>query len=686
MDFRGHQEDAARDTRRLALLYALAVVAVVGIFHLASRFVWALLTSNAELPFGFLAINLLATAGLTLGGSLIELDRLGANPSLIPHRLGARELEPGAARLDFSERRLLNLVEEMALAAHLPVPRVFVLERDPSINALTTGMRREDATLMVTRGALERLARDELQGVVAHEVAHIASGDVVILTRTLALSTGLEMVYDAGRRGVGLSVVTLVPGILLMVCGYMGHLASLLIAAAMSRSREWHADTEAVRLTRLPRGLGDALRKALWLAGQPDSRGGLLANASAVLLRPAMFQVPGTGSELFATHPSLADRIRRLLGHAATPLPCPLAVRTDPFGAAAEAEPVAARGGILNGAAGSGAAGSGAAGTLALVSGARFLATAGGALALDGMPAAIRERSAGFSLPKAAEAGNGAVREPRDEAIDVDWLVSRGLPALEFERVEAVAPDTSARLAILARAAHEPTRAVALAALLILGAGIEKSLWPNRWRAAADLQQGLAETLKAIGPDRVETLRWPLLELVSATLRPLARAWREDILWLLRSQLDLEQRVTLAEWIYYLLLRVRLMPLSEAAWPGDESSTDPAAAVRWVLQLLARVSQQPELKADRVANEIIRRSHLSRTGQRHPPFDVGGLQSTVGALRRLPQLQRPLLMRDLAAFLPPDAPVEARDFLRVLAIIIDTPVPGFAAPGGSLST
>ena len=167
------------------------------------------------------------------------------------------------------------------------------------------------------------------------------------------------------------------------------------------------------------------------------------------------------------------------------------------------------------------------------------------------------------------------------------------------------------------------------------------------------------------------------MELIAATLRPLARPWREDLLWLLRSQLDLDQRVTLVEWIYYLLLRVRLMPLSEAAWPGDETSTEPAAAVRWVLQLLAQVSQQPGLKAERLANDIIRRAQLSRTGQGHPPFDVGGLQSTVGALRRLPQLQRPLLMRDLVALLPADAPVEARDFLRVLAVIIDTPVPVF---------
>ena len=685
MDFRRAQEDAARDTRRLALLYALALVAVVGVFHLACRLAWWLLTDGADPPIGFLAINLLATAGLMLGGSLIEYDRLTSNPSLIPHRLGARELEPGAARLDLSERRLLNLVEEMALSAHLPVPRVFVLERDTSINALTTGMRREDATLMVTRGAIERLKRDELQGIVAHEVAHIASGDVVILTRTYALSTGLEMVYDAGRRAAHLSLLSFVPGLLLLVCGWLGHLASLIIAAAMSRSREWHADAEAVRLTRLPRGLGDALRKAQWLASQPEAGGGRLGEPSAALLRPAMFQVPGGAAEWFATHPPLPARVKRLLGAALPPLPCPLPTRVDPF--ATPVDPLASDAAQFNAARASPAqtlaalrAGGGAvaqspaeAGVglglglgLGLVAGTRQLA----------VPVPATDTNAGSVAGTVARPAP-APAERGDDGINVDWLARRGLPELEFERVVPVAPDMSTRLVALARAAHEPTRAAALATLLILGAGIEKSLWPSRWRAAADLQEGLAEALKAIGPERVETLRWPLMELISATLRPLARAWREDLLWLLRTQIDLDQRVTLVEWIYYLLLRVRLLSLNDAAWPGDEASTEPAAAVRWVLQLLARVSQQPGLKAERLANDIIRAAHLSRTGQGHPPFDVGGLQSSVGALRLLPHLQRPLLMRELVAFLPADAPVEARDFLRVLAVIIDTPVPTF---------
>ena len=709
MDFRQHQEDAARDTRRLAVLYGLAVVAVVGAFHLGSLWVWSLLTNGSAPPIGFFAINLLATAGLILGGSLIEYDRLQSRPTVIADRLGARQLEPGAARLDLAERRLLNLVEEMALASHQPVPRVYLLDRDLTINALTTGMRREEATLMVTRGALERLARDELQGVIAHEVAHLASGDVVLQTRTFALVTGLELVHDAGKRAFRLGYIYAIPGALLVACGWLGHLAGLILAAAMSRSREWHADAEAVRLTRLAKGLAGALRKAQWLASQPDGASGTLNERSAALLRPAMFQIPGKGHEWFATHPPLAARVQRLLGRSASPLPCPLRAAPNVF-SGGPAPAADARSGPAVAAVATVAAGGavspvdvllpGLPGLPGLLgAGSRFLAppemrgqdpAAGGADGVAEADPADPARSA-YSADKPASADKpgpadraDAPRTDRDEEdVDVSWLADRGLPALDYAPVQPIEPDNAARLVVLARAAHEPTRAAALATLLILGAGIETDLWPNRWRAAAALQVGLADELKAIGPERVETLRWPLLELAGATLRPLARPWREDLLWLLRTQIDLDQRVTLVEWVYYLLLRVRLMSLSEAAWPGDETSTDPAAAVRWIVNLLAKVSQQTELRAERLANDVIRQAHLSRTGRDHPPIDVGGLQSAVGALRRLPDLQRPLLMRELAGFLPPDAPVEARDFLRVLAIIIDTPIPLFPVNRGA---
>jgi Zn-dependent protease with chaperone function len=642
VDFRHHQQTAARDSRRLWLLYGVAVVAVVAAFHLGCLFAWRVIAGDAPLPLGFFTVNLLATAGLIVGGSLLEYQRLDSHPSTVADRLGGRELEPGAVRLDPAERRLLNLVEEMALAAHQPVPRVHVLERDLSINALTTGMRREDATLLVTRGAIERLNRDELQGLVAHEIAHVSAGDVAIHTRTAALTTGLELVHDAGSRALALGYLYVLPGALLIACGWLGHLAGCLLGAAMSRQREWHADAEAVRLTRLPDGLAGALRKVQWLAIHSADRDGTTAERAAAAFRPAMFHVPSVGSRLLATHPPLATRVRRLIGRELPPLPCPLATRRLP--AAFAITPPLDAGPLEIG---------------------PF-----GARPLEAHPLEAPPAGAPRLLTPVAGAS------PEDDE-GADWLSKRVLPTLDGGPVTALAPESAARLMELALAAHEPTHAAALATLLILGAGVEPALWPGRWRAAEPVQQRLAEALKAIGPDRGHALRWPLLELCSATLRPLARPWREDLLWLLRSQIDLDQRVTLVEWIYYVLLRARLMPLAEMAWPGDESPADAAGAVRWVVQLLARVSQQPELRAERLTNELIRSAHLSRTGQGHPPFDVGGLQASVGALRRLPDLQRSLLMRELATFLPPDAPVVARDFLRVLAVIIDSPLPRF---------
>ncbi|MBA3478644.1 MAG: hypothetical protein H0T52_09650, partial [Lautropia sp.] len=232
-------------------------------------------------------------------------------------------------------------------------------------------------------------------------------------------------------------------------------------------------------------------------------------------------------------------------------------------------------------------------------------------------------------------------------------------------------------LSALVTATHNSNSAAAMAALLVVGGSIEGEVWPLRWRAATGRQAELAARLRRLGPQMVEGLRWPLLELCAASIRPLARPWREDLLRMLRGQIEIDQRVTLAEWIYYMLLRARLLPADTDSWRGDESEANAAEAVRWVMALLARCVGEPDLRAQRVSNDIIQRFGLSRTGQSYPPLDVGGLQAATASLRHLPMLQRPLLLKRFVKFLPPEAPIEARDFLRILALIIDCPMPEF---------
>jgi hypothetical protein len=217
-----------------------------------------------------------------------------------------------------------------------------------------------------------------------------------------------------------------------------------------------------------------------------------------------------------------------------------------------------------------------------------------------------------------------------------------------------------------------------MCALLILGTGPEPEVWPNRWRAAQTHQNAIATGLRALGPAAIEGLRWPLIELCAATLKPMAIPWREELLRMLRGQIELDGRVTLTEWIYYMLLRARVLPQQEAAWRGDEQAANSAEAVRWLVSLLARVVGEPALRGERLANDLVRELGLTRTGQSHPPHDIGGLQAAIAVLRSLPMLQRPLLIRRLVEWMPSESPIEARDFIRVLALIIDSPMPRFA--------
>jgi Zn-dependent protease with chaperone function len=216
-------------------------------------------------------------------------------------------------------QRLVNVVEEMAIASGLPVPEIYVLESERGINAFAAGRTPADAAIGVTRGALEQLTRDELQGVVAHEFSHILNGDMRLNMKLIGFSFGILVLYLAGRsiiramgrgarfrgRGKG-SAIPVLLGLGLVIIGWIGVLLSRIIKAAVSRQREVLADASAVQFTREPLALAGALRKI----------GGFtpyLETVEAEEVSHMMFGRPGpTFAGLFATHPPLDERIRAL--------------------------------------------------------------------------------------------------------------------------------------------------------------------------------------------------------------------------------------------------------------------------------------------------------------------------------------------------------------------------------------
>jgi Zn-dependent protease with chaperone function len=323
MNFYARQADAHRQTRVLVVLFVLALLAIV----VAVNFVvlTAVAVSDTEAPglpdaawighrpgtVTLTSLIVLAVVGLA---SLYKTMVLRAGGGVVAKSLGGDRVDRGSS--DPLRRRLHNVVEEMAIASGVPMPEVYVLEHESAINAFAAGHSPSNAAVAVTRGALERLNRSELQGVIAHEFSHILNGDMRISLRLMGLLFGLLVIAligrtvlrfsgrSSGNRKGGIAFIALA-ALAVMVLGYIGVFFGRLIQAAVSRRREALADASAVQFTREPEGLKGALVKI----GGYDM-GSKLQNVGVDEVAHMLFASGMT--RLFATHPPLIERIRAL--------------------------------------------------------------------------------------------------------------------------------------------------------------------------------------------------------------------------------------------------------------------------------------------------------------------------------------------------------------------------------------
>ena len=307
MNFFEQQAAARRNSSRLVILLGLAVIAIV----LAVDGVVWIATQSPKLVL-FATIASVAVVAL---GSMYRIASLGDGGEAVAQQMGGtlvaeNTTEPGL-------RRLRNVVEEIAIASGVPVPKVYVLEHEAGINAFAAGYSTSDAVVAVTRGALDRLNRDELQGVVAHEFSHILNGDMRLNIRLVGVLFGILMIGLIGRkilehgrfggRSKNLGAI-LIAALVAMVIGYIGLFFGRMIKAGVSRSREKLADASAVQFTRQTQGLSGALKK---IGGLHD--GSRLNQRSDAEEVSHMLFGDGVGfSGLFATHPPLLERIRAL--------------------------------------------------------------------------------------------------------------------------------------------------------------------------------------------------------------------------------------------------------------------------------------------------------------------------------------------------------------------------------------
>jgi Zn-dependent protease with chaperone function len=327
MDFFERQEKAHHNTKLLVAYFVTGVALLTVAVYLASLLIFAGVASrhhryqdhdeqsqvglwNPQLFFGVLVGTL---AVITIG-SVSKTAELARGGSAVAEMLGGRLVNSNTT--DPDERKLMDVIEEMALASGVPVPHVYVLDNENGINAFAAGHSTSDAVVTVTQGCMKLLTRDELQGVIGHEFSHILNGDMRLNLRLMGVIFGILCLAVVGRillqmRGGSSSDRNALPllGLVLLALGWIGVVFGRLIQAAVSRQREFLADASSVQFTRNPAGLSGALQKIGGL-----SYGSKLAAAHADEASH-MFFSNGVGSSLFGlmdTHPPLEERIRAI--------------------------------------------------------------------------------------------------------------------------------------------------------------------------------------------------------------------------------------------------------------------------------------------------------------------------------------------------------------------------------------
>ncbi len=332
MNFFESQERVRKSTFLLVLLFGLAVVTLIVMVNLLVMVVFGYINRQQLQEGGTLLQQMdwqtfaAVSAGVVvvvLAGSLYKIMVLSAGGKVVAESLGGKLIPQNTK--DLKQRKLLNVVEEMAVASGTPAPPVYLLADEPAINAFAAGFSPRDAVIGVTQGTIDHLSRDQLQGVIAHEFSHIFNGDMRLNIRLIGVLNGIlilgiigyYLLYSAsftrrGRnsgKGAG-GVLALAIG--LMVIGFAGTFFGGLIKAAVSRQREYLADASAVQFTRNPDGIAGALKRI----GGLES-GSKVESPGALEVSHAFFAqgVSGFMQALSATHPPLAKRILRIDPH-----------------------------------------------------------------------------------------------------------------------------------------------------------------------------------------------------------------------------------------------------------------------------------------------------------------------------------------------------------------------------------
>lgn len=665
------QQDAAR--RRSFLLVVLFCAAVCGIV-LAIYLVLALALGNISSEQGaehsremafrlwnaelFVSVSLGTLAVISLG-SLYKIVELSSGGEKVALMLGGRRIDPNTR--DRAERRLLNVVEEMALASGMPVPPVFVLDEEPGINAFAAGHTPGDAVVAVSRGALDYLTRDELQGVMGHEFSHIVNGDMRLNLRLIGLLHGILLLAILGyylirfasygtsaRRSKnegGFRAALLLSGLALVVIGYIGVFFGKLIKAGVSRQREYLADASAVQFTRYPGGIAGALKKIGAL-----SEGSRIHDPHAEECSHLFFSdsLGGTIMNLFSTHPPLVERIKRLDPNFDGTFP-KVVLRADVGSDTADGErvPEAARRGAL--------------------------------------------RSPARMATATVKPVETAARTGPRELLNVTNLPTLlGLGALRLDTA-AVVLDLIPRP--IRDAVHDPfsARAVVYALLLSPDSGVRAVQWEELKKRTEPLCYQQTQELAALSDRLPVELRLPLADMALPALKQLSPRQYETFRDAIQALTQADRKIDLFEYmIQAAVIRYLDLHFGRTKPPAIRfASLNPLARpLSVLLSFVAHIGNRDRDAAVRAFDQACEALGLRLEMQEPASCSLANLDAT---LKELAQAAPPIKKKVLTAALAcvtADGTVTPREWetLRSISAMLDCPLPpGFALQDGTLA-
>ena len=446
---------------------------------------------------------------------MMELSSGGA---AVAELLGAQRIKRDSR--EPLERRLLNIVEEMALASGISVPQVYVMDEARSINAFAAGYSPNEAAVTVTRGAMEQLNRDELQGVIGHEFSHILNGDMRLNIRLMGVIAGIVIIGAFGeflmRVGSGRSsdknegnLPMLFGGLVIWLIGLIGVFAGRVIKAAISREREFLADASSVQFTRNPGGIAGALFKI----GQGTSLISMEHAEEVSHMCIGAATADFFEFDVMRTHPPVDERIDRLLGPGAR-----LLLRSRAKRAGAQAVPA------------------GDSPVVAEFSSPLLAATAAGQAPAFG-------RGGGESVDTTPAALIASVGSPSTAHLEYARRILEQLPA----ELRAATGNAEGGRAVLAA--------------MLLGEAEVRSLQMGMIRSQAGetvaaQAESFAGLLRPLGP----RARMPLLDLAMPSLKRMDDGARDALLRLVKELVEADGRVTVGEFVLLTLCRRHLGP------------------------------------------------------------------------------------------------------------------------------